>query len=314
MHYGRSIRSLSAFLVLPLVLGGCLMDDPLETAAENPPDTPPAANSPPTIFGTPPNQVAVGQSYAFTPSASDPDGDRLTFSVQNKPSWIAFNESTGALSGTPQSGDLGNYEQIVVSVNDGSVNTALPQFAIAVMGQNSAPEISGDPDAQIMSGDSYSFTPTATDADGDTLLFSIRNAPRWSEFDSSTGTLSGSPESSDLGTYSNIRISVSDGSMNSTLPAFDIEVAAAAMGSATLSWSPPTQNDDGSPLMDLAGYTIYYGTSPSPLETEIQIDNPGITSYVVDNLVPNTYYFAITAVNSAGIESNKSGVASKTIN
>jgi hypothetical protein len=76
--------------------------------------------------------------------------------------------------------------------------------------------------------------------------------------------------------------------------------------STTVSWTPPTQNEDGSPLTDLAGYKIYYGNESGNYQRSIQIDNPGITIYVVENLTPNTYYFVMTAINSSGIESRYS--------
>lgn len=86
-------------------------------------------------------------------------------------------------------------------------------------------------------------------------------------------------------------------------------------GSVTLYWQPPTQNADGSPLLDLAGYNIYVGTSTGNYEYwEIRLDNPGLTAYVVDNLQPGTYYFAATAFNSSGIESTLSGEIVRTLN
>lgn len=86
-------------------------------------------------------------------------------------------------------------------------------------------------------------------------------------------------------------------------------------GSVTLSWQPPTENADGSPLMDLSGYTIYVGTSANTYNyREVLLDNPGLTSYVVENLEPGTYYFAATAFNSSGIESSFSGEIVRTVN
>lgn len=80
-----------------------------------------------------------------------------------------------------------------------------------------------------------------------------------------------------------------------------------ALGMVTLSWQPPTENADGTPLLDLAGYTIHFGTVSRSYDQEIQLDNPGLTTYVVENLEPATYYFAATAFNTSGVESNFSG-------
>lgn len=86
-------------------------------------------------------------------------------------------------------------------------------------------------------------------------------------------------------------------------------------GSVTLAWLPPTENADGSPLLDLSGYHIYIGTSSNNYDyREIRLDNPGLTAYVVNNLEPGTYYFAATAFNSSGIESALSGEVVRTIN
>ena len=101
---------------------------------------------------------------------------------------------------------------------------------------------------------------------------------------------------------------------SNSLRAFSVTVSQAALGNVTLNWVAPTQNSDGSPLTDLVGYKIYYGTSSRTYDHEIQIDNPGTTTYVVDNLVPNTYYFAATSLNSSGIESDYSGEAVRTVN
>lgn len=85
------------------------------------------------------------------------------------------------------------------------------------------------------------------------------------------------------------------------------------VGNASLSWVPPTENVDGTALVDLSGYRIYYGTNSSSLDRVITINGVGTTRYVVDNLTSGTYYFGIRAVNSAGAESAMSGIASKTI-
>jgi hypothetical protein len=75
-------------------------------------------------------------------------------------------------------------------------------------------------------------------------------------------------------------------------------------GAVTLTWQPPTENADGSPLTDLSGYNIYVGTASSSYDyMEIRLDNPGLTAYVIENLSPGTYYFAATALNAAGVES-----------
>jgi hypothetical protein len=86
-----------------------------------------------------------------------------------------------------------------------------------------------------------------------------------------------------------------------------------ASGTATLSWMPPTENTDGSALTDLAGYKVYYGRSPDSLTQVANIANAGLTTYVIENLSPATWYFSMTSYNSTGIESSRSTAVSKTI-
>jgi hypothetical protein len=96
------------------------------------------------------------------------------------------------------------------------------------------------------------------------------------------------------------------------LAAFNLTVTAIGTRSVTLSWQAPSQNTDGSPLSDLAGFRIYYGTTAGgPYPTSITITNPGIATYFLDNLAPNTYYFVATAFDTSGNESAFSTQASK---
>jgi hypothetical protein len=84
--------------------------------------------------------------------------------------------------------------------------------------------------------------------------------------------------------------------------------------SATLSWTPVTENTDGTPVQNLAGYKVYYGTSPDGFANEVTLADPSQTSYVVNDLATGTWYFAITAYTIGGAESAYSNTASKTIN
>jgi predicted phage tail protein len=86
-----------------------------------------------------------------------------------------------------------------------------------------------------------------------------------------------------------------------------------ADGRATLSWEPPTENTDGTALTDLASYRILYGRSANNLSKTVQVSNPSVTSYVVENLPSGKWYFAVVAVNNSGMSSTPSNVAAKTI-
>ena len=195
----------------------------------------------------------------------------------------------------------------------GSAEWAEPDNVHPRQSANSAPHIVGNPGSEVLVGNRYRFVPSATDADGDDLTFSIARKPHWAFFDTATGRLAGRPGSADVGSYEEITIRVSDGRTTRALPRFSINVADQSNGSVTLAWQPPTENSDGSPLMNLNGYRIHYGMKPGNYDNTISVENAGITRYVIENLAPGTYFFAITAVSGAGAESDPSREASKTI-
>ena len=182
---------------------------------------------------------------------------------------------------------------------------------------NSAPVISGVPAETVAPGSTYVFQPTASDADGDSLRFRIRNLPAWASFSSRDGRLSGKPGAGDAGTYSNIRILVTDGIATTALPAFDISVGSATggNGSVALSWLAPTSRSDGSPIApsELSGYTVHYGPAPGKYTSFISIDDPFTTAVTVTDLPAGTYYFALTAVDNKGLQSAYSGVVTRQV-
>lgn len=175
--------------------------------------------------------------------------------------------------------------------------------------------ISGTPATSVKVGERYSFTPRAsTSSTG--IGFSITNKPSWATFDTVTGRLQGVPTADHAGVYRGIVISLSNGVTTAALPAFDINVVAVAPangGVAALSWQAPSQNADGTPLTDLGGYRIYHGSSAESLGNVIDVPNPQATSYTVNNLMPGTHYFAMTAYSKGGVESERTGVTSKTV-
>ncbi len=129
-------------------------------------------------------------------------------------------------------------------------------------GTNHAPTISGAPAAAVNVEQPWSFVPSASDPDGDTLAFTIENAPSWATFVSSTGVLSGTPHDADIGLYDDIHVLVSDGSLSDSFGPFSVEVTQVALGSLTVVWSLPSQYDDGSSLTGhIDGVNLYYGVS-----------------------------------------------------
>ena len=83
--------------------------------------------------------------------------------------------------------------------------------------------------------------------------------------------------------------------------------------SATVSWSVPLFNTDGTSLTDVAGYRIYYKKSPTELIHSVSVSGSGVTNHVISGLTAGTYYFAVATVNSTGVASDISNAVSKTL-
>jgi hypothetical protein len=274
-----------------------------------------------TISGTPATNVTAGQAYSFTPSATDSEGRTLAFAIANMPSWASFSASSGQLSGTPSGTSVGTYSNIVIAVSDGVRSATLPAFAVQVLaGSGSSPPpppptISGTPATTDVAGSVYAFQPSASGPSGTTLAFSVQNKPAWATFSIATGALSGTPSSTQTGSYGGIVISVSDGQASNALPAFTVTVTApVTTGSASVALIPPTENTNGAALTDLAGMRIYFGSTPSSLTQVVQLAGAAAPmNYTVGNLASGTWYFAATAYTTTGVESSLSALASKTI-
>lgn len=170
--------------------------------------------------------------------------------------------------------------------------------------------ITGAPAKSVNADQAYAFQPTASAAAGKTITFSITNKPAWASFNTSTGMLRGTPSTANVGTYSNVTIKASDGAAAVALPSFAIAVTQLGSKTATLSWAAPTENSNGTPLTNLAGYNIEYGTSRTSLTHKVNVNSVGLTTYVIGNLSSGTYYFAITAYNSSGVQSKLSNIVS----
>jgi Fibronectin type III domain len=89
--------------------------------------------------------------------------------------------------------------------------------------------------------------------------------------------------------------------------------APSGTGAARVSWTPPTQNVDGTPLTTLAGFRIQYGNSATLLNQFVEVPGAAVKSFDVTNLSPGKWFFTVTSYTSNGLESGPSNQASKDI-
>jgi len=249
---------------------------------------------------------AAGTSQSVTGSINR---DASTI-VSVAPSTPASASATAPITAGPTTAAPTTAAPTTAAPTTAAPTTAAPTTAAPTM---AAPTISGSPAASAVAGKTYAFTPRITAASGASLTFSIQNAPSWATYNSTSGTLSGTPTTANIGTYPNIIISVSDGTHTATLPAFAIAVTQVTISNNTLSWTPPALNADGTTLGDLAGYRVSYGTSASALTQTLSITDPTSDSYAIPTLPSGTWYFSVAAYNSAGVAGNPSTVVEITL-
>jgi hypothetical protein len=171
-------------------------------------------------------------------------------------------------------------------------------------------KIFGTPTTTVEAGEPYNFRFGAVAIGTGVVRYTIENKPLWATFDATAGRLYGNPVERDAGTWPNVRISATSGALRAALPAFSIRVRCESeSGSVSLSWLPPLANEDGSALTDLVGYRLYTGRTTDSLKLAAVIRNAGVTRHLIERLQPGTHFFALTAFNASGAESDLSPVA-----
>mgnify|MGYP001454594098 FL=1 len=219
-----------------------------------------------------------GSSLGFTISASDPDGDNLSFSASSLPSGATFNPSTRTFNWVPGSSQAGNYV-VTFTVSDGTLSDS-EMVAINVADNNRTPVLATIGSQTVTAGTGLSFSVAASDADGDNLSFSATNLPTGATFNSSTKLFNWTPESSQVGNYV-VTFVVSDGSLtDSEKVAINVESTnqapiLAAIGSKTviagsrLGFSVSASDADG----DNLSYSVSNLPSGATFDTSAQTFN-----------------------------------------
>lgn len=201
----------------------------------------------PTIDAVTPGDGEV--SVAFS-APSFTGGSAITdYTVTSSPGNFSVSGGTSPITVTGLTNG-GAYTFKVRAKNAiGQGPASLASNVVMPASPNTAPVIAGVPATTVARAQDYAFTPTASDAESDTLTFSITNQPQWASFDPVTGTLTGVPDAADVGSVtSGIVISVSDGSLSTSLPAFSIAVTADPVLPPPASWGGLADNDsDGIP-------------------------------------------------------------------
>ncbi len=194
-------------------------------------------NAQPTLVLSCPAPIDENTTSTFSFTSSD---DKWISDITGSAINGSVLVGTDSITYTPNTDFYGDdIITIIARDNEGSSN--IQTCTITVNNINQAPVISGNPMRTIQAGSIYSFVPVASDPDGDNLTFSISNKPLWANFDTNTGQLSGAPNNSQVGNYTSIVISVSDGFTSVSLPSFSINVTENINNNAPQCQTIPTQ-------------------------------------------------------------------------
>jgi len=295
-----------------------------------------------TLTGATMNRIVYVYGYSFAINSAK---TVKSLALPNNRNVVVLAIDVSAMGATPVRVNLAAVDNVVGIVNNGtapskggwdncchaysatllgtSITNGGATFTLGAPGSTAAPvaqtlQISGTPATTAEVGHFFSFTPTVVASAGSTLTYAVANKPAWAQFSATTGTLSGTPSTGSVATDANIVVSVSNGAQSAALPAFNITVQPALVtssvaGTASLSWSRPSQNTNGSPLTNLAGYVIRYGTSSTALNNTITVASASAIGAEITNLSSGNWQFAVSAINTANVESQISAIVGKTI-
>jgi len=269
----------------------------------------PARAAAPIIAAESGVSVAPNSCFQLVGSASDPDGTATDLRVANLPPWAAYSfYRAGATSyarvyGCPNAAAQGTYYVTFLAAN--GVEPATTKSVEIDVGVPRI-ELLSDPPTGL--ANSY-FTVSAVihRASSKPLQVSVENAPRWATTSSLQTAIEynvaiyGTPTLRDIGVY-DTRLVVSDGTFTISR-SIEFVVAADADSTSTISWSAPTENEDGSLLSGLAGYRFYAWPSDAGDVVSQRLFG---TNVLVGNLRPGLWKLAVTAVSASGAESDLS--------
>ena len=256
-------------------------------------------NDTPILQAISAQEIDEDNSLVLEINASDFSSSGLNYSASSSDSNVSISWNDNNLTLTPTANWYG-VSNIQVVVDDGDKN-ASQSFIITVNNVNDIPTISGTPTTSTNQNIEYSFTPTSNDVDGDILLFSIVNQPSWLDFNTSSGKLSGTPDTSDIGIYNDINISVSDSVSTVSLPLFNINVTN-SNNAPTANNIIFTINEDNNLTISESNFTDIYNDVDGDVLSKIYItslETNGALTYDGSDVVLNQ------AINSSDISKLK---------
>ena len=182
-------------------------------------------NDPPTITSTAVTSATEDAPYSYDVEASDPDlGDTLSFSLDVFPSGMTIDPSSGLISWTPTNAQVGDQD-VTARVEDAALAFDTQSFTVSVANVNDAPTTTSAPVTSATEDLPYSYDVDASDPDlGDTLSFSLDQAPTGMSIDPITGLVSWAPDNALVGGQ-DVTVRVEDAALAFDTQSFTVSVA-----------------------------------------------------------------------------------------
>ncbi|MCX4030004.1 putative Ig domain-containing protein [Endozoicomonas sp. SM1973] len=198
-------------------------------------------NNPPTITSSPATQAQVAQAYSYAVTATDANGDTLTYRLEVAPTGMTINPTSGLINWTPTQQQIG-VNSVSVRVTDSKGGVTSQQFTVTVNAVvNKSPVITSSPGTAANAGQAYRYTVTATDADGDSLTYQLEAAPKGMTINANSGLISWTPANNQQGA-NEVVVRAEDGNGGIATQTFTIHVTAGAQNTPPTITSTPLAN------------------------------------------------------------------------
>jgi len=172
-----------------------------------------AWDRPPDLVDQPDTTITETQYLTFTLTATDPDGDDITFSSPNLPNGATLNPVTGVFQWTPTYAQAGVYQTAFIATDNSPYAQADTELTvITVLDLNRPPNLIDQADTTVTETQYLTFTLEATDPDTDVVTFSSPNLPAGATLNSVTGVFQWTPSYAQAGIHTVTFIGTDNGS------------------------------------------------------------------------------------------------------
>ena len=257
-----------------------------------------ATNQPPVITSTPSQVTTVDQPYQYQVTASDPEGQALTYMLLVKPDGMTIDPNTGLVTWTPTSTQLGSNAVVVGAVDPLGAGGS-QSFAIVVNPVNHPPVLDPIADQAVTAGLQFRYDAHASDPDGNALFYSLDAAPSGMIIDG-LGRIGWITTKANVGSYP-VTVTVTDALGATASQSFNLVVNPDTQAPVVNLRINPNPINVGQPATIIAQATDNVGVVSRALTINgvaVPIDSQGRATVL--NLPGGTYTVVATATDAAG--------------